>query len=99
MPDLHVFSDHCEWVVAESLEDARAVLSEMGVGVPDDSAESRDQFADSWDQEDDSKELTIWCDSYGDPAEPFADGNVPVTLTFAEWAARRGRGYLCTTEW
>jgi hypothetical protein len=91
MADLHVFGDDCEWVVAESLEDARAVLTELGY-VPDD-------FEETWAQEDDEAGLAIWCDGDGEPGEPFATGNAPVTLTYAEWAARCGRGYLCTTEW
>ncbi len=90
--DLHVFGDDCEWVVAASLEDAKAVLTEMGATLDDD-------FDETWAQEDDEMGHTIWCDSGGHPAEPHAAGNAPVTLTCAEWAKRCGRGYLCTTEY
>lgn len=89
-PTLHVFGDDCEWVIAESLGDAWKVLREHGYGDPEnDCAE--------WEQESDTKRMTCRIGVDGRPANPDEDGG-DETMTCAEWAARLGRGYFCTTE-
>ena len=42
--------------------------------------------------------LTIWCDSNGNPSEIDGDGCEPVKQTAGDWAIKRGRGFLCSTE-
>lgn len=88
---LHVFGDDCEWVIAYDLDDARKVYEEH-VGGP-----VSEDACDGWEQETDSANTTCRC---GDDGRPIAieDGGADETLTNAEWAARLGRGYFCTTE-
>jgi hypothetical protein len=87
---LHVFGDDCEWVIAYDLEDAQRVYEEY-VGAP-----VTDQ-ADRWSQEPDTG--THAC-NVGPDGKPDDGGHgESETLTNAEWAARLGRGYFCTTEY
>jgi hypothetical protein len=85
-----------EYVIATDREDAEsALIAATGVALdaPD---------ADDWSACDDAREFVCWfiggAVSRGAMCEPHADGGVAVRLTFAEWAARLGGGYFCTTE-
>jgi hypothetical protein len=94
---LHVFANEIEWVVARSLEDAKAVLHELShpvEGAPDDIEE---QFEDGgWSQEPDDAEMHIWLDAEtGD----ISDGGLLVNGQMDAWAEAFGRGYLCSTEY
>ena len=99
---LHVFSnDVVEWVVASSKQDAAAVYEET-IGDPYDPEE-----AGEFSLEPDDKRLTIHED------ETIHQSEIPqnavlvaedkfsktYSATMAEWAAARGRSYLCSTEY
>jgi hypothetical protein len=90
MADLHVYCfDDCEWVVAESIDDAWAVWSES-IG------QKREDWPDgAWEQEPDDKSMRIIVDDDG----AISDQGERLELTCREWATREGRGYLCTTEY
>lgn len=82
--NLKVWSDKFVWLIAESAEDARAVYCET-------TGEKLDDY--------DPKDLEQWPDDK--PITIFdSDTNTgpKTTLLPAEWIARRGRGFLCTTE-
>lgn len=84
MADLHVFTNDAEWYVAESLEDALAAQREQ-TGFT-----AEDQEPSEWGQLDDDGLLSIRVDE--ECAEPA------VSKTCREWAAEKGRGFLCSTE-
>jgi hypothetical protein len=88
-PPLHVFSDECEWVIARDEADAKVVWSEH-VGEP--------RCELTFEQLPDEELLGIWCNPDGEIDEPHAPGHAVIRRTAAEWA-KRGRGYLCTTEY
>jgi hypothetical protein len=88
--DLHCFTDDCDTCVASSIEDAEAVMREYGITEHD---------PECWERVEDATEITIHCDSLGQPAIPGDPGVEPITKTAAEWVASRGRGFLCTSEW
>ena len=89
MSGLHVFSNGCEWVVAADAGDVSAVLAEFYGD-----ADLAD--ADGWKRLDDEALIGIWCSEDGKPGD-VGEGEV-IRVTSREWADRRGRGYLCTTE-
>lgn len=81
-----------EWVIAHSREDAAQVYAgEMGEYHEE---EYGPQF---WHRLPPHESVEIWCDAGGHPTEPRGDGAQLVKETCTVWA-RRGRGYLCTTE-
>lgn len=84
MADLHVFANDCEWYVAADLDDALAAQREF-TGFTED-----DQERDEWDQLDDESSLNVHMEIDGE--------DELVTKTCREWAAEKGRGFLCTTE-
>lgn len=86
MPELHVFTDDgTEWYIAATLDDALAAQREhTGIG-PD------DQDREYWTEVPDESELGIYLDE-----EREAEAT---TKTCAEWAAEKGRGFLCSTEY
>lgn len=90
MPELHVFANDVEWVVAESLEDVEPAMKESigAVYGPEDEIE--------WWQPNDDFGLTIWMNG-----EEISDGliGVPVRKTCRKWADEQGRGFLCSTEY
>lgn len=94
MKDLHVFCYRdCDFVVAHDLEDAWACLEEQtGEGFRGDGG------IENWERLPGDRMLTIWCEADGDVAQVDEDGAEPVERTCAEWAARNGRGFLCSTE-
>lgn len=85
MTELHVFTNDYEWVVAESGEDARRIVAEMGGDDPE----------VEWTQEPDGQGMTIWLDA--ETGEVGSDG-ILVSGDMATWAEAFGRGYLCSTE-
>jgi len=88
---MKLYTDTCDFVIAESLDDARAAWNEHRGGDAED-------FDDSdWSEMDPAEELGIWCDAKGDPCSPEDDGSEIVAKTAAQWA-ERGRGFLCSTE-
>lgn len=83
---LHVFGDDCEWVIAHDLEDAKAVMCAVYGGAVD------------WEPEQEPDEKSHAC-NVGPDGKPDDGGHGErEILTNAEWAARLGRGYFCTTE-
>lgn len=90
MDDLHCFTDDCDTVIATSREDANAALDEWAGG-------STGHDPEMWDPVPDDEPITIHCDEKGEPSTPGDKGVAPVTKTAAEWT-KRGRGFLCTTE-
>jgi len=92
--DLRVWSyGKCEFVIAADKLDAARVLAEHWGDEVYDVDINRKHLSVMPNAE----EMTIWCGSSGDPAEPDGTDCTPVTKTCAEWA-KRGRSYLCTTE-
>ena len=90
---LHVFEIGPDTVIAYDVDDAWTVWSEQ-------SGEDRDDY-ETYDDPvllPDDKTLSIWCDADG-IAEPNGDGADTVERTCAEWIAREGRGFLCSTEY
>ena len=83
---MQVYTNGTDTVVAESIDDVRAVV-EAQYGC---TMESEGWSLDEWHRVKDDKPITIT--NYDD------QGN-KLTLTAAEWAARDGRGLLCSTEW
>lgn len=93
MKELHVYGNDYEKVIAESPDDAIRVWAEsVGENVLDDTAEEL-----GFEQYPDDALHTIWCNADGDPDEIEGKHCTKVTKTFGEWA-KRGRGYLSTTE-
>ncbi|NUP08379.1 MAG: hypothetical protein HOW73_20205 [Polyangiaceae bacterium] len=96
MSDLHVFTDDTDCVIARDVHDAVAVMRETygeGYEPPNhDGVIELEQLADD-------AELTIWADPNGDVGEPHADGNALLTQPCSAWIAKRGRGFLCSTEY
>lgn len=88
---LHVFTDDADTVIATDIIDASIVWSEQMGGEPED-------HEVEWDQIPPDQEITIWCDSDGEPGDPGECGTEQLTKTAAQWAIDRGRGFLCTTE-
>lgn len=84
MGDLHVFTNDVEWYVASTLDDALAAQRE-NTGF-----DAQDQDREEWGQLDDESPLSVFMDE--DCSEPA------VSKTCREWAAERGRGFLCSTE-
>lgn len=84
MTMLKVWTNDCDYVVADSAEEAMRL--------------ARDFYGSALDPSDaavfepckDDRPFTFHAD--GTRATPG------VTKTFAEWAAERGRGYFCTSE-
>jgi hypothetical protein len=79
---LSVWTNDCDYVVAESADDADAITKERWPGHVGN--------ADHWSE----------CHGDG-PFTLYGSGDrstLGVTKTFAEWAAERGRGYFCTSE-
>lgn len=87
MKTLHCFTDDCDTVIAESVEDALRAHPATA-----------DLDPEMWEPVPDDAPITIHCDEKGEPAMPGDPGVAPVTKTAAEWA-KRGRGFLCTTEY
>lgn len=81
---LHVFTDDEEYAVAESEEDARRVFEETWGFKPD----WEKDYIGGLSQCPDDKPFTIR------EAGPAGEN---VTKTFGEWAAEKGRGYLCAS--
>jgi hypothetical protein len=82
--DLHCFTNEIDTYVAASLEDALAAEREHTGMRPE------DQDPETWEQLAEDHELGIWLDE---------ELKNHATKTCAEWAAERGRGFLCTSEY
>lgn len=83
MGKLTLWHNDCEWVVAESPEEATKVLSEVhGSPISD-----FDEFSTCWEPWPESKLFSR--------EEPTGE---VIALTGAEWAAR-GRAYIGSTEY
>jgi hypothetical protein len=91
MSDLRVFTNDSDWCVAVSIEDAMQAMDEYGMG---------EQDPEAWAPVDEAGTISIHCDVQGNPTEPGSDDDAgETTKTAAEWAAARGRGFLCTIEY
>jgi len=88
---MKLYTDTCDFVIAQNLAEACAAWVEHRGGDAD------DFDPDDWTALDPSEELAIWCDADGDPCGPEDDGAALVAKTAAQWA-ERGRGFLCSTE-
>ena len=88
MSDLHVFCNGTDKVIATDIEDAWAAWCET-------TGESREAYSGetwAWEQMPDDASLPIMRD-------PESGDRTKDTLTCAEWVAKDGRGFLCSTEW
>lgn len=87
--ELRVWTDDTDTVVAADLADAQKVWEEHHGST----FEQEMMTLDDWSQVPDDKPITIHnVDGRGTDDDKL-------TLTAAEWAARDGRGFLCSTEW
>lgn len=85
MAQLHVYkNDVIDCIVAESAEDARAI----GLSYAGNSEEYRDL---EYSQLPDDQLKTIDWDDGGEAGK--------ITMTCAEWCAKNGKGFLCSTEY
>lgn len=95
MGELHCFSmQDTDTVVARDIDDAWLAWAEYS-GYVEPAKVRADYDAEDMEQLDDAKVIKIWCDAKGDPCE-IGDGT-KTEKPAAEWA-KRGRGFLCTTE-
>lgn len=79
--ELKIWTNDSDFVIAESAEDAAAVLYEETLTPPEKT---------SFHACDNSRSFTFY--------EDGTRAREGVTKTFGEWAAERGRGYFCTSE-
>ena len=91
MSELALFTDGTEHIVARDLDDAKAIQRET-TGI-----DRQTQDECEWDQELDDKPIWIWWKD-GRASCP-CDGGEKLELTAAEWVAKAGRGWLCSSEW
>lgn len=96
MMTLHVYEFEPDYVIAESVPDAVNVYREY---VTSDEVMSADelekQLADGPAEIPDDQRLSI----YIDERDRISDDGTLTNKPCGEWAAERGRGFLCTTEW
>jgi hypothetical protein len=85
-----VFTDECDYIVAETLDEALHLWKQH-------SGEGAITDPEVWDQLEDSTPLKIYLDADGKLCDSDDPGSNLVTKTAAEWTAR-GKGYLCTVE-
>jgi len=88
---LKVFSDGgYDWYVAETVESARAMQTEMAGENPGED--------DQWFECDPEQTMRIWwADDHA--SNPNDDGAAQLLdLTFRSWAELAGPGFLCTSE-
>lgn len=90
---MKLFTNDIETVIAADLADARLVWHEQRGGDVEDFDEEAEEAP--WREMEDGEMLAISCDEDGDPTDDT--DAVPTTKTAAEWA-KRGREYLCSTE-
>jgi hypothetical protein len=93
---LYVSPDRCEWVIAESKEDAWNAWAES-LGFPNAGAGAGED-EEYWLAIHDEEKLTIWCNNETGLPTMDDDDSSDVELTAIEWVKRCGRGWLCTTE-
>ena len=94
--DLRMFTNDTDTVIAKDVDDAWVVWSEH---TGEDREDYDDPYGWSWKEMPGTEELSIWCDSAGDPDTPESDGVELMAKTVAEWIAAQGRGFLCSTEY
>ena len=92
--------DEIDTIIAESVEDAKAVMKEMGCCVDDYYEE------DEWAELPGDETLTLTFEDERD--EPKWPENaiiskhrkaIRVSATIEKWIKFNGRGFLCSTEW
>lgn len=86
---LHIWNNDHDWVIAATVEDAKAVLDEE-LGIDSDLSDFR--------MEPDDKSYTCSLTANGALANPGSKGSRKTTKTAAEWATHFGRGYAWTDE-
>ena len=83
--DLKVYENGVtEWVIAESPEDATAIMLREGV---------------DWEEHPEDPWTECNLDTVWTLAADFTDDGKPLALPFREWIERKGRGFLGTTEY
>jgi hypothetical protein len=94
---LHVYANDCDWVVAESIDDAWSIYGEMMGSTPE---QARRDYEDDDPLEllPDDKVIALWMGPDGKVSCP-ADGGAEARLPAGEWAKRCGRGFLASTEY
>lgn len=90
MADLHVFHDGMGWYVAESENDALVIR----VVFRGDDDEPVGPEYKSMSQVPDGELISVLCNEREEPD----DHGKGVKRTAAEWAARQGRGVLCSRD-
>jgi hypothetical protein len=99
---MKVFTNQTDTVIAESIDDIRAVLNET-LGPPYD----EEFYPEEWNELDQSKVQTIVCDQddWPDVEVPAGaiinklDDRVKVTAPLSAWVDTCGRSFLCSTEY
>lgn len=88
---LRAWTNDYDTCIAADIADVERVLRAYGYGPGDVDWTEFVPVADD-------TEITIHCDTSGNPATPGDEGVGPITKTAREWCAR-GPGFLCTTEY
>lgn len=94
MDKLSVWYNGCDWVVAESAEDAALAYRDFTGDPPED--------CHDWERLDDGRELPIVFEELSDVPSCATDdekASARVVRTCAEWSKINGRGFLCSTEY
>jgi len=89
MPELHAFTNEVDILIARDIGDAWQIWQEH-------TGESDESYREELYQMPDDAPIGIWWD--GEKIAELGQGEV-LTLTAAEWVAREGRGFLCSTEY
>lgn len=87
MPELHIWTNGEEWVIAESANDALLVAAENGAYAnPADYQRDTGEMPSSWEQIEDG------------PFPINCEGDKVIKHT-SIWIAEQGRGYLCGRDY
>lgn len=87
--------DDTDTIIAESVEDSKAVLKEMG-------CYTEDYEENEWVELPGDETLTITFEEERDQRdrpEGAVVNELRVTATVGAWIKHNGRGFLCSTEW
>lgn len=88
---MQVYSNGCDWYVAESVDDAYAARFENDGTTREEQIENDEEFK----QCPNDVMLSILVNEDGH----IDDHGVPVKLTMEQWAEREGRGILCSMDY
>ena len=95
-PELSMFENEIEWVIAKDSEDAFAIVTEIhGYDPRTDYMEDEE-----WKLVDPESEFVYWLDEYElcHDARMPASADITATAKVKDWIKERGRGYFATSE-